>query len=178
MRTVSDRSKYIHNHSITKRFMETEKENGRYYIGRYYFKKCDHRQRIDLEMSIAVSPEMFFDLDFISLKHYLYTYGVGNIPSIEILQMQIEERPILDCPWTGTYKIYNVIRKTHWLKIVQRKWRAVMKARAEQQKLWNTPRYQRHRDTYAHGLSLRGMLFDLPRAIPISEEAPNIPGEA
>jgi hypothetical protein len=154
--------------------MESEKEHGRYYIGAYYITDWGMLGQIGFCMDMAISPAVFLAYPFKNIKHYFNRYrNSSRRGNLEILQMQIEEFPIINCPWTGTWKIYYVLSKTHWLRLVQRRWRAVLLAKRA---FMRSPRSLYYREIHGrfpeiHGRfpenphTLRGMLSGLVRKI-------------
>jgi len=103
-------------------FLNSDKENKKYYIGSHIvIKSADSslNDPYDMLLNCCVSPSIFFEYSLWTVKTYLYEFSIiyknthllNN--NIEIMQLFINEED-------GTY---NVILKTVWLKIFQRKWR-------------------------------------------------------
>jgi len=95
---------------------DSEKENGRRYIGVYkYFPK----PKIAL-MANSVSAQTFFRHSIRDVYNYLIYYSpimlfnCSMTAKIEIMQLAI----LPD-------ETYSVVLKTHWLRIIQRRWKKV-----------------------------------------------------
>jgi hypothetical protein len=93
-------------------FLDCEKINNKYYIGIY--------SRVDDELLLGscISSSSFFEFPINAVKKYLSTYSIIYndrffLKKIDILKLAINETD-------GTY---NVIIKTVWLRIFQRKWK-------------------------------------------------------
>lgn len=93
-------------------FLDCEKINNKYYIGIY--------SRVDDELLLGscISPSSFFEFSINAVKKYLSTYSIIYndrffLKNVDILQLVINETD-------GTY---NIIIKTVWLRLFQRKWK-------------------------------------------------------
>jgi len=93
-------------------FLDSEKINNKYYIGIY--------SRVDDELLLGscISSSSFFEFPINAVKKYLSTYSIIYndrffLKKIDILKLAINETD-------GTY---NVVIKTVWLRIFQRKWK-------------------------------------------------------
>ena len=93
-------------------FLDSEKINNKYYIGIY--------SRVDDELLLGscISSSSFFEFPISAVKKYLSTYSIIYndrffLKKIDILKLAINETD-------GTY---NVVIKTVWLRIFQRKWK-------------------------------------------------------
>lgn len=95
-----------------------EKEDGNYYIGMADYDKPNG----SLLFSTTISPTAYFQYSYRDCSRYLYYYGISQQarPSIDIMQLHIDS--------TGTF---NVVIKTFWLKLVQRKWKKIYKQRQQ-----------------------------------------------
>jgi len=103
-------------------FLDSIKEHRKYYIGTHIYVKRDVPNTVDpyeMLLNCCISPAVFFENSFWAIKTYLYEFSIisKNIFSfnnqIEIMQLYIN-------PHNDTY---NVVLKTVWLRIFQRKWR-------------------------------------------------------
>jgi hypothetical protein len=95
-----------------------EKQHGKIYIGICkYFK--DSKSFILLN---TVSLRTFYKNTYYDVLKYLYYFGTirYNQPKIDLMKLIILE--------DGTY---SVIIKTHWIRIIQRCWRNILKKRNE-----------------------------------------------
>lgn len=83
-------------------------------------------------MMCSVSPKSFMKYSNKSVKKYLSDYSAACFakrPRINIMKVSI-------CPINGTYR---VIIKTHWLRLVQRRWKKVYAQRCEMMDQIKTP---------------------------------------
>lgn len=102
-------------------FLDSIKEDKKYYIGCYTVVKSTTNTRDPYEMLLncCVSPSVFFNNSLWAVKTYLYEFSIiyKNIYSfnnnIEIMQLYINSET----------DSYNVVLKTVWLRIFQRKWK-------------------------------------------------------
>jgi len=103
---VSDRIYYSDQH-----FLDEPKEHGHYYLGTINQELSPHNL-----LDISVSSSTFYKFSYNDIVRYLRFYSIhwrSTKPSIDILQLEI-----IECE-------YQVIRKTYWLRLVQRHWRNV-----------------------------------------------------
>jgi hypothetical protein len=93
-------------------FMDADKTDGTYYIGLAGYVKG---QREPILMS-AISPVAFMANVHYDILDYLVEYSTSRVsrPRLDILQVRIDDR-----------QTYNVCIKTHWLRLVQRKWKNI-----------------------------------------------------
>lgn len=98
--------------------LDSDKEDGKYYIG---LCKYLYRPKINLMLN-SVSARTFYRHSYFHvLKHLYYNSSVRLFqPKIEIMKLLVLE--------DGTY---SVIMKTHWIRLIQRHWRSVLKTRKE-----------------------------------------------
>lgn len=98
-------------------FEEANKQNGKYYLGVAF--TFNSIQKIMMNCSISVPT--FFKEKYSRVIEYLYSIASFYFHSetrLDILQLQITDQ--------GEYA---VVIKTHWLRIVQRRWRKVFRQR-------------------------------------------------
>lgn len=112
-------------------------------------------------VSASMSADAFlrFPIDLTYMYLGLFHAGFSrHPPTIEIMMMY----------HLGTHSVYAVI-KTHWLRLVQRRWKAVWRARQDvwcQRRHPDALKYRQCRGTYPTHLALppwRGMLAGLRR---------------
>lgn len=137
-------------------YEEREKETGKYYIGISYLNK---KESIYLFNS-SISALSFLAYKYALTQSYLYntaSYYVRSRTPIEILQLHIHEDGV-----------YEVLIKTFWIRIVQRRWRKIYNIRLHILKLRSDPRnqeYFRRHGRYMEGSrvfpGLNGMLSDI-----------------
>jgi len=108
-------------------FMEADKANGSYYIG-----LCGYvpDQPEPLLLS-SISANAFFNNTRGDVLEYLMDYSTTRVdnPAIDIMKLCVDDR-----------HTYNVVVKTHWLRLFQRKCKKVY---AERQKLINSRKHPR-----------------------------------
>lgn len=94
-----------------------EKEDGKYYLGMPWVSHDDRR----ILLNASISAEGFFAFDFVRVCQYIRLFALfyarSNQP-IEIMRLSIHHDGV-----------YEVVLKTHWLRIVQRTWRKVYRER-------------------------------------------------
>jgi uncharacterized membrane protein len=101
-------------------FVETEKQNGKYYIG-----VCD-LIGLDYIIGMVISLRLFYNNQYTHQQKLDYMYEYDIYDSIEELKnMEIMELNISN---DGSY---HVIIKTFWIKIIQRFWRNTCRKRKE-----------------------------------------------
>ena len=100
----------------------TECVDNQYYIGSYYLMK-DIDESDVLLFGLKININTFYNFSNDELSTYIYFCSglpYTNKPTIEIMKLIID----ID----GTYK---AILKTYWIKIIQRKWKQIMKQKKE-----------------------------------------------
>jgi hypothetical protein len=98
--------------------VDSEKFDGHYYIG-----LCKHMPRPRLYLMLnSISARTFFRYQYYHVLKYLYYYSSVRLfqPKIEIMKLAV----LSD-------QTYSVILKTHWIRLIQRHWRSVLKKRKE-----------------------------------------------
>ena len=100
-------------------FLEEDKESGKYYIGSAFL--IQKRYYI---MNAAVSIPTFYRFPFHSVVFYLHE--LEGLVSYSIVPFEIMKLRIH--PVTSEY---IVVLKTFWLRIIQRRWRRILRERAE-----------------------------------------------
>jgi hypothetical protein len=105
----------------------------RRYIG---ISSYDKQYSVNL-LAAQISPKTFFQYPASDVMNYLVNYSVIRSdesckPSPEIMQLHIDE-----------HDAYTVILKTHWIRLVQRKWRNVLQQRT---KMLRNPEFIRNRE--------------------------------
>lgn len=95
-------------------FNDEERINGNYYIG-----LCREMFNGNYIFSSAISPSLFLRSSYHnSLQYLIYnSIIVMNVPEIEILQLYIKNNS------------FYVVKKTFWLRMVQRNWKRVLRER-------------------------------------------------
>ena len=91
------------------------KINKKYYIG------LSEIKRNLLILANAITPETFFKYSYQDVLRYLYEYSIFETtdPRIDILQLNIVN---------GTY---CVVKKTYWIRIIQRHWKKNYKKKCD-----------------------------------------------
>jgi hypothetical protein len=143
-------------------------ENHAYYIGSYYKDiTTTYHGSNSLILLLSISKPMFFAHSAKPLLFYMKNYN-GISPrlriSIEILKMECIT--IVDGQFS--YTMANVIVKTFWIKIIQRKWKSIYKKRLDAIQARGLPHAIRHfqiHGKYPAGLNqlpgICGMMADL-----------------
>lgn len=115
-------------------FLDTEKEDGSYYIGLFEY----IRSQSELLLGMTVSPSIFYKYQYNNLSRYLRAYSfVRNKYStrnIQIMQLKIDTR-------TNTY---TVLIKTYWIRLIQIHWRKIYKERMNFIKIRKNISNQKH----------------------------------
>lgn len=94
----------------------------KWFIG-LYFKQYDYNL-----YAIHVSPSSYFNYSHDVVKRYLRRYSCMELPKdakIEIMEMVVETFSLNGYE----FPIKKVILKTHWIRLIQRCWRNVLKHR-------------------------------------------------
>ena len=92
---------------------QDEPENGKYFIGSHH----------NLLLDYYVSPRVFYLFPYRNIVKYIGDYSIysrysqENKPPIHIMKLELID------------EMYTVILQTHWIKLVQRKWRNVIAER-------------------------------------------------
>lgn len=99
-------------------FLDTEKENGHYYIGLYEY----IHSRSELLLGATVSPKIFYKYPYNNVSRYLRAYSIirnkYSTQNIQVFQLKID-----------THNTYTIIIKTYWVRLIQRHWKKTYKMR-------------------------------------------------
>ena len=92
------------------------KQHGKYYIGLPGF----IRKFQEYILLSSISAKSFLNYNIEDVSNYLTDYSISYItnPNIHIMKLIIKDNGV-----------YNVVLKTHWLRLVQRKWKNIYKER-------------------------------------------------
>lgn len=106
----------------------------KYYLGSY----CTDDDSSAFVMSCSISPQSFLKYRLTNILHYMWLYSCSSHSCIkmEIMQVHIDKD-------TG---VYNVVLKTHWIRIVQRTWKRIYRQRQEMWRKRMTISSLRHRE--------------------------------
>jgi hypothetical protein len=133
-------------------FLDSEKVSSQYYIGICKLIRPD----MNYVLLSCVSNRVFLKHSYKSVVNHLELSSIVSVyrPSLDIMKLEI----LAD----GTY---SVVKKTHWLRVIQRAWRNVLKKRNSIRRLRGgimSLRYFEIHGRHAPGLrnlpSLYGML--------------------
>lgn len=93
-------------------FMDAEKTDGSYYIGLAGYVE---NQSEPILLS-SISANAFLTNGHSDILEYLTEYSTSRVanPGLDILKLCVDDR-----------QTYNVVIKTHWLRLVQRKWKNI-----------------------------------------------------
>ena len=114
----------------------------------------DAQYNINL-LASRVSPKTFFDYDISEIMEYLIDSNVIQTTTFpcspEIMRVHIDES-----------NAYAVVLKTHWLKLVQRKWKSVLLERKRMMRDFKFIRLRELRANVSRKIpGLRGMMSNL-----------------
>jgi hypothetical protein len=118
-------------------FLDLPKENDKYYIG-----LCKHmRPRNYYLLLSAVSNRIFFQYPTSIIQRYLQLVSLIYVvnPIIDILKLHV----LSD-------ETYVVVKKTFWIRIIQRRWRSVLRERRDVIRKRGSIPAQRHFELYGH----------------------------
>lgn len=92
-----------------KQHMDSDKQTGVYYLGIYKYMKTSGK----FMLLSSVSNRTYFNHPFHHMISYLSEFSIfrNNASEIEIMQLHIQD------------EAYNVVLKTHWLRLIQRAWK-------------------------------------------------------
>jgi hypothetical protein len=98
-------------------FLDSEKQNGKYYIG-----LAKHMKSRQILLLNTISTKTFYKYSYIHVLKYLYYYSIVRLyqPRVEIMKLYILN--------DGTY---SVVLKTHWIRLIQRHWRKALLMRKQ-----------------------------------------------
>ena len=127
-------------------FDEEEKEDGHYFIGLFLCMDVNTKfNSKHLQLGMAISPNLFFQYEYKYVQRYLYSgiqycrYARNYHLKISIMQLNITDDGY-----------YLVSIKTHWLKMIQRHWKKVMRERKHILENMKKPNYLQYRELGKH----------------------------
>ena len=99
-------------------FLDSDKYNGQYVIG---LQSLSNEGELIPIFESGISAKTFYNFSYEQVLHYLYMNALNYNSNykIEIIKIII----------IGKERTYMAITKTFWLKIIQRKWRNIVKMR-------------------------------------------------
>lgn len=134
-------------------YYETMERDNTYYI------TVPYRIKDNYLKDLHISSRGFASNSLQSVKNYICEYTVSVMIN-ESTPVEIVKTSYIQLP--GGFTIYNVIIKTFWLKIVQRRWRNVLKKRKEIiQGIRELIKNREYRNERFHIPVLRGCLADI-----------------
>ena len=125
--------------------MVEDKPTGTYYIGIHKYTK-QHQQQL---LAHTISPTAYFKHSHATVVDYLQQYSIIYVrnPVVDIMKLHI-------CP-DGAY---SVLLKTHWIRMIQRHWRNVLKQRQATLRQRRSTASMRGRELHGrYNEGLRGM---------------------
>lgn len=131
-----------------KNYLEKDRKSNEMCIGIY------NNNNNNYILDSCISSEIFFKYNIDSIKNYLIEYGTfsnenENENDIEILKIDLKNN------------VYNVILKTHWIRLIQRKWKKIYRSYILEKKsvnfIFSREIGKKHRNTN----KLIGLLKDL-----------------
>ena len=141
-------------------FLDSPKENDKYYIGLCKLIRPDNYY---LLLS-AVSNGTFFQYPASIIQRYLQLVSLIYVvnPTIDILKLQV----LPD-------ESYVVVKKTFWIRIIQRRWCSVLRERCNIMRKRGSIPAQRHFELYGHypnGLRYLPGLYGMLRNYGLSKD--------
>ena len=115
----SDSFEFDNIYLLESEFADSDKYSGQYIIGI----SCGPFNPLFTELFTAgVSSRTFFRFPFASIVHYLYCSSVVYLqrPTIDIIQIYVDYQDR-----------YIAIKKTFWLRLVQRRWKKIYQKRCD-----------------------------------------------
>jgi len=115
----SDSFEFDNIYLLESEFADSDKYSGQYIIGI----SCGPFNPLFTELFTAgVSSRTFFRFPFASIVHYLYCSSVVYLqrPTIDIIQIYVDHQDR-----------YIAIKKTFWLRLVQRRWKKIYRERCD-----------------------------------------------
>jgi hypothetical protein len=103
----------LYNNNVN--FIEADKKHHHYYLG-----ICKYIPHEDYYLSLnSVSAKMFFEYPYDVIIKFLQLFSCIYVhsPKIEIMKLEIVD------------DVYTVVKKTFWLRIVQRTWKRIFRER-------------------------------------------------
>jgi hypothetical protein len=96
-------------------YINKDKQDKKYYIG-----ICDLTDEGIILFINSVSTKIYFKHSHDAILKYLIEYSISYVanPKIHIMQLHIDPNGI-----------YKVVIKTHWIRLIQRTWRNLLKER-------------------------------------------------
>lgn len=101
-------------------FISSEKQNNTMYLGHYFVSPDVQDAEYPLMMLVAIQPETFMKYSSYYVEKYMEHY-CESPRQLELMKTDIRQ--------IGQFKIYNVILKTYWLRLIQRHWKKVYSQR-------------------------------------------------
>lgn len=92
---------------------------------------------------IHISPTSYFKYPHDIVRRYLKRYSCMELPKntkIEIMEMVVEMISV----GGSLFPMKKVVLKTHWIRLIQRCWRNILKRRHEMILKWGSPRNRKH----------------------------------
>jgi hypothetical protein len=133
-------------------FITKDKQDKKYYIG-----ICALTLEHIILLINSVSAKIYFKHKHDAILKYLIEYSISYIANPKIHIMQLDIDPI------GLF--YKVVIKTHWIRLIQRTWRNVLKERkrviqirTKVSSIMNYRIYGKHPPGSTYYPTLRGML--------------------
>ena len=122
-------------------FLEEDKIHKHYYIG---------IASEDLLLLSTISPKTFYKYDYQLVRQYLNDYSIQESPprNIDIFQLEIQNNT------------YHVILKTHWIRLIQRRWKKIVQNRLNYRKRLDSIFYFQTHGKYKKipSLSIHGLI--------------------
>jgi len=132
--------------------IESDKYNGNYYLGLFKYVE----QSGNLLFMMSASNKLFLKYSHEKIVDYLKEYSIiQNISdNVDIMKMYIKN------------DTYYVVLKTHWIRLIQRKWKSLFndfKTRQEQKLKSNSLKYRELNGNFPNKLNYRPKIYGMMR---------------
>lgn len=105
-------------YEMEQQYLDSEKQTGKYYIGSTVLVRNQY-----YIMNTSITACTFMNFPIYSILFYLYEFSLFHFVKNRIEIMKLYIHPVT--------MEYIVVLKTFWLRIVQRRWRRILRERAE-----------------------------------------------
>lgn len=154
---VDDVADTLYNEDID--HIESDKYNDHYYLGLYKYVE----QSGNLLFMMSASNKLFLKYPHEKIVEYLKEYSlIQNISdNVDIMKMYVKN------------DTYYVVLKTHWIRLIQRKWKArfnEFKKREEQKYKCDSLKYRERHGNFPNELNYRPKIYGMLRMLNQAKE--------
>jgi hypothetical protein len=134
--------------------IESDKYNDHYYLGLYKYVE----QSGNLLFMMSASNKLFLKYPHEKIVDYLKEYSIVQSISdnVDIMKMYVKN------------DTYYVVLKTHWIRLIQRKWKSLFndfKKRQEQKLKANSLKYREQNGNFPNKLNYRPKIYGMMRKL-------------